>query len=95
MTSRQCVTISTNRTVSDWLPMGGDLRAIVGDIRTISADLLPTGCGPLVTGCTTHPTVVADQNRSDCNIWGGGPMLADGLWWSAHFLVMGGQQPVV
>ena len=57
------------RTVSDWLPMGGDLHVMVGDSRTISVDLLPTDCGPLV----------ADQNRCDCNILGG-PMLADGFW---------------
>ena len=35
------------RTVGDWSPMGGNLRAMVGDSPTISVDLLPTDCGPL------------------------------------------------
>ena len=43
------------------------------------------------TGHTTSPTLVAEQNRCDCNILGG-PMLAGGFWWSAPFLVMGGWQ---
>ena len=46
------------------------------------------------TGRMTGPTLVADQNRCDCNIFEG-PMLADGLWWSVPFLVMGGRQPVI
>ena len=45
------------------------------------------------TGRTTSPTLVADQNKCDCNIFGG-PMLAYGLWLSAPFLVMTGRQPV-
>ena len=38
---------TSRRMVSDWSPMGGDLRAMVSDSRMISGDLLSTDCGPL------------------------------------------------
>ena len=35
----------------------------------------------------TGGQLVADQNECDCNIFGG-PMVADGLWWSATSLTL-------
>ena len=48
------ITKTCRRTVSDWLPIGSDLRAMVGDSRTISTDLLPTDCGPPVIRQVLH-----------------------------------------
>ena len=42
---------------------------------------------------TSH-RLVTDHNECDCNIFMG-PMVADGLWWSATFLVVSGRQPVI
>ena len=88
--------------------LSGDVPMTVADhLMSIAAHHRPVSNRPntsladrsnfirlLPTGRTTGPRLVADQNKCDCNIFGG-PMLADGLWWSAPFLVVGGRQPVV
>ena len=64
----------------------------IGDSHMISVDLLSTNCGPPVIRPVLR--LVADQIGCDCNFLYG-PMVADGLWWSATILVVGGLQPVV
>ena len=62
-------------------------RTTVGDKRGPVADRL------WPTESTTGPRLVADHNECDhiCFV----PMVANGLWWSATFVVVGGRQPVL